>query len=76
MAYPKVFDVPVEFSLELKTIVRSGFTNAEWELFNDMVDEAYCISLSVLLIDLQSWTRVASSMAVYWKRRTFSPYFQ
>ena len=54
MAYPKVFDLPVKFSLELVTIVRSDFTNAEWELFNDMIDEVYCISLSVLLIDLQS----------------------
>ena len=50
VADPKIFDVSVELSLELVTIVSSDFTNAEWELFNDMIDEVYCISLSVLLI--------------------------
>ena len=36
---PEVFDMPMELGLELVTIIRAHFANAEWELFDDVVNE-------------------------------------
>jgi hypothetical protein len=48
-----VFDVPVELCLELMTVIGSDLTNAERELFDDMVDEGDSASLGVALIDFE-----------------------
>lgn len=33
---PEIFDMLMEFGLELMTIVRAHFANAEWKLFDNM----------------------------------------
>ena len=43
----------MEFSLELMPVVCSDFTNAEGELFNDMVDEGDSAGLGMALIDFE-----------------------
>ena len=48
-----VLDVPMEFSLELVPVVCSDFTNAEGELFNDMVDEGDSAGLGVAIVDFE-----------------------
>jgi hypothetical protein len=35
---PEIFDMPMEFGLELMTIIRAHLANAEWKLFDDMID--------------------------------------
>ena len=70
-----VLDVPVEFGLELMAIVGSDFADAERELVDDVIDEVDGIGLVMALVDLEGPTRVASSMAVYWKRLIFCPCF-
>ena len=39
MADTEVLDVPMEFGLELMAVIRPDFTDAERELFNDVVGE-------------------------------------
>ena len=39
MPNPEIFDMPMEFCLELVTIIRTHFSNAEWEFFDDVVNE-------------------------------------
>ena len=36
---PEIFDMPMEFGLELMTIIRAHLANAEWKLFDDMINE-------------------------------------
>ncbi len=35
---PEIFDMPVKFGLELVAIIRAHFANAEWELFDNVID--------------------------------------
>lgn len=53
MSDVEIFDMPVEFGLELMTIVCTHFPNAERELFNDVVDEVDRVRLGVLLVGLE-----------------------
>ena len=48
-----VLDMPVELGPKLVAIVGSDFANAEWKLFNDIVDEVDGAGLVVALIDLE-----------------------
>lgn len=48
-----VFDVPVEFGLELVPIIGAHFANAEREFGDYGVDEVYGVGLGVAIIDLQ-----------------------
>ena len=48
-----VFDVPVELRLKLVSVIRSDLTNAEGELFDDVVDERNGAGLVVALIDFE-----------------------
>ena len=50
----EIFDMPMEFGLELMTVVSSNLANAEWELFDDVVNEVDGVCLRVLLVDLES----------------------
>ena len=50
---PEIFDMPMEFGLELMTIVRAHFANAEWKLFDDMINEVDGVCLSMLFVDLE-----------------------
>jgi len=50
---PEVFDMPMELGLELVTIVGPHLTNAERELFDDVVNEVDGVCLRVLLVDLE-----------------------
>jgi hypothetical protein len=75
MADAFVFDVPVELRLELVAIICPDFANAKRKRFDDVVDEVDGAGLSVFLIDLECPPSVASSIAVNWKRRIFSPCF-
>jgi hypothetical protein len=34
---PEIFDMPMEFGLELMTIIRAHLTNAEWKLFDEIL---------------------------------------
>ncbi len=53
MSDPDVFDVPMELGLEFVTIVGPNFSNAEWKLFDGMVNEIDGVCLRVFLIDLK-----------------------
>jgi hypothetical protein len=70
-----ILDMPVELGLELVAIVCAYFADAEWELFDDMIDEVDRVGLCVLSKTLSALTLVASSVAVYWNCRIFSPRF-
>jgi len=48
----KVFNMPMEFCLELMSIIRSDFLYPEWEPFYDVINEVDCICLSMFFIDL------------------------
>lgn len=48
-----VFNLPMEFSLELMAIVSANISNAERELFDDMINEVDGICLRVLVVDLK-----------------------
>ena len=50
---PEVFDMPMELGLEFVIIIRTDFTNAEWELFDDVVNEVNRVCLGMLLVDLE-----------------------
>ena len=50
---PEVVNMPMELGLEFVTIIRTDFTNAEWELFDDVVNEVNRICLGMLLVDLE-----------------------
>jgi len=65
----------MEHGLELVAIVGSDFSDTERELVNNAIDEVDRIGLCIFFIDFQGRTRVASSIAVYWKRSIFSPIF-
>lgn len=45
MADAEIFDVPVEFGLELMTISHADFADAEWELVDDVINEADRVGL-------------------------------
>lgn len=53
MADAKILDMPMEFGLEFMAIIRLDFTDAEWELFNDMINKVDRIGLCVLFVNLQ-----------------------
>jgi len=53
MPDPEIFDMPMELCLELVTVVGSHFANAEWKLFDDVVNEVDRVCLRVLLVDLE-----------------------
>ena len=50
---PEIFDMPMEFGLEFVAIIRMDFTNAEWELFDDVVNEVDGVCLRVFIVDLE-----------------------
>ena len=50
---PEIFDMPMEFGLELMTIIRAHLANAEWKLFDDMINEVDGVCLSMLFVDLE-----------------------
>ena len=50
---PEIFDMPMEFGLELITIIRAHLANAEWKLFDDMINEVDGVCLSMLFVDLE-----------------------
>jgi len=80
---PKIFDMPMELGLELVTTICTHFANAEWEFFNDVVNEVdhcpacyaqhvregafACVCFS---LTLRARTLVVSSIAAYWNRWT------
>ena len=45
--------MPMELGLELVTIIGAHFANAEWELFDDVVNEVDRVCLGMLLVDLE-----------------------
>ena len=53
MADTAVFDMPVELGLELVAVIGSNFTNAEWELVNDVIDKVDRVCLSMFFIDFE-----------------------
>ena len=53
MPDPEIFDMPMEFGLELMTIIRAHLANAEWKLFDDMINEVDGVCLSMLFVDLE-----------------------
>ena len=48
-----VLDMPVEFSLELVTIIGPDFFNPEWEFLDDMVNKVDGVCLGVAVINLK-----------------------
>jgi hypothetical protein len=48
-----VFDVPVEFGLELMPVVCPHLADTEWEAPDDMADEQDGIGLGVPAVDLE-----------------------
>ena len=50
---PEIFNMPMELGLEFVTIIRTDFTNAEWKLFDDVVNKVNRICLGMLLVDLE-----------------------
>ena len=42
--------MPMEFRLEFMTIIRSDFSDAEWELFYDVIDEVDRIGLCMAIV--------------------------
>jgi hypothetical protein len=48
-----VLDMPVEFGLEFVAVIRPNFTDAERELFNDIVDEVDGIGLGMAGVYLE-----------------------
>ena len=53
MANTLIFDMPVEFRLELMAVVGSDFPDAEREILDDVVDKVDGAGLSVFLVDLE-----------------------
>lgn len=49
----EIFDMPMEFGLELMTVVSSNLANAEWELFDDVDNEVDGVCLRVFLVYLE-----------------------
>ena len=45
--------MPMELGLELVTIIRAHLSNAERELFNDVVNEVDRVCLRMFLVDLE-----------------------
>lgn len=48
-----VFDMPMEFGLELVAIVSSNFANSERKLLDDMINEVDRVCLRVFVVDLK-----------------------
>ena len=48
---PEVFNMPMELGLEFVAIILRDFTNAEWERFDDVVNEVNRVCLGMLLVD-------------------------
>ena len=53
MPDPEILNMPVEFGLELMSIVRSNLANAKRELFDDVINEVDRACLRMFLIDLE-----------------------
>jgi hypothetical protein len=53
MADTDVVDMPMELGLELMAIIGSDFSYPEWELVADVIDKVDCVSLGMLLADLE-----------------------
>lgn len=49
----EVFIMPMKLCLELMAVIRPHFTNAEWEFFDDVVNEIDRVCLRVFFIDFQ-----------------------
>ena len=45
--------MPMELGLELVTVVSPNFSNAEWKLFGDVVNDVDGVCLRVFLIDFE-----------------------
>ena len=69
-----VFDMPMEAGLEFMAIVGADFLDSEWKPFDYEANKIDGSRLRMTHIDLQSLTRVTSLVAIYWKRRTVSPF--
>ena len=75
MADTEILDMPVELCLEFMPVIGADFLDAKWALVDDVVDEIDGVGLGVFCVDLKGADAGSSSIAVYWKRRTFSPFF-
>ena len=53
MADTEIFDMPMELGLELMTVISADFSYPEWELVDDVIDEADRVSLGMLLVDFE-----------------------
>ena len=53
MADTDVVDMPMELGLELMAIIGSDFSYPVWELVADVIDKVDCVSLGMLLADLE-----------------------
>jgi hypothetical protein len=53
MADTDVVDMPMELGLELMAIIGSDFSYPEWELVADVIDKVDCVSLGMLLANLE-----------------------
>ena len=53
VAYTLVLDMPVEFGLELMTVVSSDLLDTERELFNDVIDKVDGVGLRVPSVNFQ-----------------------
>ena len=45
---PEIFDMAMEFGLKFVTVVGPHLANAEWKLFDDMINEVDGVCLSML----------------------------
>lgn len=46
-----VFDMLMEFGLELMAVVGSDLADPKWEILDDVIDEVYGAGLGLLLVD-------------------------
>ena len=49
----EIFDMPMELSLELMTVIGADLADTERELIDDVIDEVDRVSLGMLLVDLE-----------------------
>ena len=47
---PEIFYMPMEFGLKFVTVVGPHLANAEWKLFDDMINEVDGVCLRMLLV--------------------------
>jgi hypothetical protein len=48
-----IFDVPMELGLELTAVVGPDFLDAEWQLFDDVIDKDDRVGLSMFVVDFE-----------------------